>query len=119
MQEFKILSIDSGSRDLETYDPRLDPQKFEVWNEWCVDITVGIGDNHGADFFYFNVCSKEWVNKYLPLWDKYLLIVDDWDMKEIISQINLLIKECTEDTWEKTAKKLSKFMMWEFDDYQP
>ncbi|MGH1601753.1 Imm8 family immunity protein [Campylobacter majalis] len=119
MQEFRILNMDSTYGDLNYYDPRLDPHNFEVWNEWEVLITFTIGYDQGGHLYDLYVCSKEWVDKYMPMWGKFLLIVPDWDIKEIIHQVNLIIKECTADTPEKTFKNLSRYMFWEFDNYQP
>ena len=112
--DWKILYVDSIYGDLETYDPRLDRKHFEIWNEWHILITFTIGDDRGGCQYILWVCSKEYAYKHAPMFGRYLLIVDDWDMEDIIYRVNLIIDDCVKraTTDEQVVNNLSKYMFW-------
>ncbi|MBR1374896.1 MAG: hypothetical protein IJ566_02295 [Cardiobacteriaceae bacterium] len=122
MSKFKIFSYRSIYGDLATYDPRLDPHRFEIYNEWLVPIGFTIGSNEKDDHcFELQVCSAEFIARHTPTWGRFRLILADWDLEEIIYSVEEIIKECCEIIneqhipAEQVYKNLSRYMEWEFE----
>lgn len=115
--KYEVISVSSWDCDPYTFDPSIDPRFSDNPDCWGMLLTFTIGSNGAGDNFDLYVCSRDWISR--PEWVQYTLVDYHWNIKEIIRLVNIKIEECTEDTWEKTAKRLSKYMLWEFDDYQP
>lgn len=111
--KYKILNIEAAN-------PEYDPYTFEPFlesfpEEWEINLTFTIGlNNSEADNFQLLVCSPLAIRP--PQWgNAYVLFLKNWDINNVIRLVNIKIEECSEDTWKKTADKLSTYMKkWEF-----
>lgn len=46
-----------------------------------------------------------------------MLLVREYDLAKITTEINSRIEECTESDRLSSAQKLSRYFAWEFEDY--
>ncbi|MFC0179762.1 immunity 8 family protein [Thorsellia kenyensis] len=113
----KILlkSISSIDHDPRVYLPD-DKNNFRI----VLNLSIGMADSNGADYFDLFVCTPEWLcnNQWVPELMRHTLLVRKYDLDEITETINKYIEICTCDTWTKTAQKLSRYFAWEYEDYQ-
>ena len=116
MHNLKVVFYDFAPYSVdENYDPRLDHRNFQIWNEWCVSVNVGIGSKLTSYHLYrFEVCSPEYICKYAPTWGRSLLIIPDWDIEDINFRVEEAIKKCSAKTLEETFQNLDRYMDWEF-----
>jgi hypothetical protein len=83
----------------------------------AVTASVGWTGAKGGDYFQFEVCSPSWVaaqtlQKGFAF--QRLLVVESWNPEVIHRAISDL---CARD-WAEVASKLSRYSLWEFEDYQ-
>jgi hypothetical protein len=78
-------------------------------------LTVFIGqkDSQASDMFYINVSVG--VSGFIQ--GKYL-ILEKYDWELVVDYITENIRLCSDNDWASVAKKICKFMDWEFDNYQ-
>ena len=109
--KYRILEIEASNPDYDPYN--FEPLLETFPEEWEIDLTFTIGINNSeADNFHLLVCSPLAIRP--PQWgNKYVLFLKNWNINNVI--VNQKIEECSEDSWEETAKKLSIYMKrWEF-----
>lgn len=113
----KVLLKSVGSID---YDPATYlPEESNIFSI-TLNLSIGLADSNGADYFDLLVCTPEWLSKSIwePKLIRHMLIVRKYDLDEIKDTINKCIEKCTCDTWLETAQKLSRYFAWEYEDYQ-
>lgn len=95
-----------------------DPKKFMI----LVQAFVGSEDSEGEDAFTFVVCTPSWIedevreNGYLlPL---FFIVVPEWDYGKVHTVISDLCARIGDGGWDKAARRLSRYALWEFDDYR-
>lgn len=97
----------------------------EIEHNFCilVHLTIGPDDQEGGHNYSFSLCTPTWLDhngqNQGPIWGRHLLIVNQFDPKEIRAAIEKIIAQCRRDDWAETAVVLSRFFAWEFEDYQP
>ncbi len=109
-----LRSISSDTFNIRTWSPE-DAECF------ALDLLLKIGaeGSDGADNFDLKVCSPSWLaqTSWSFRWGRGLLIVAEYDFAAIEKEISAHVAACQGDTWIDIAVKLSRTLMWEFDDY--
>lgn len=87
-----------------------------------LQVMVGPSESSGVESFDFTVCTPRWLQlrhrEQGPVWGRGFLIVDGFHPVEIETEISTLIARCGGNTWEEFATRLSRYLHWEFADYQ-
>jgi hypothetical protein len=111
----KSMWTDSATIDLKNHTPD-DPNCFGLW----IEFRVGIEGQEGADDFKLYVCTPEWIKRKCTtfVWGRHILIASQYNIDLIKKEIEKRIAECKEDDWISSAKKISRFAAWEFEDYE-
>jgi hypothetical protein len=92
---------------------------------FCVLVEVGIGMRAevGEDVFRLYICTPSWLQQQLhgvgTEWGNYHLFVTHWDYKSVHAALSALVASISGQDWTSIAAKLSKWLLWEFDDYTP
>jgi hypothetical protein len=110
-----MKSMSSDEIDIETWKPE-DPTNF------CLDLIMRIGNNTnaGADDFTVFVCTPAWLagSVWSPTWGRGMLIVHTFDADSIKAEIEAYVSSCNASSWTAIAHKLSRNLLWEFEDYR-
>mgnify|MGYP003583171603 FL=1 len=101
--------------DIEIWSPE-DPRDF------CMEIYLRIGgaSSEAADNFDLTVCTPTWLAKATvksPVWGRGLLIVSEYDLDLIRSEVAAYVSKYSGKNWTDLATKLSRSLLWEFEDY--
>jgi hypothetical protein len=111
------------SIDLELLDARSLPSNPE---ECCVVMQADIGPvgEEGADTFNFEVCTPSGLAARLdadgrPYWGRGTLVLRSFSWEAVEAALNQYVRSVSGEDWAEVASKLSRFMLWEFEDYQP
>ncbi len=111
------------SEDLGLIDAKSLPPRPE---HCCVAMYADIGpvDADGGDTFTFEVCTPSGVAARLdrdgrPYWSRGTLIVTAFSWEAVEAALRQYVRSTDGDTWAEVAEKLKRFMVWEFEDYQP
>lgn len=110
----------------------LDIVGHDNWSFWPEDIEyfcvslealVRPTGSEGYEIFKFDVCSPKWfAEKEIPLEPKFVrhwVLINEYDEGKIKGLVKDLIESTSGETWHEVAEKLSRYMFWEFEDYQP
>jgi hypothetical protein len=104
--------------DLVKYSPD-DPDCFSLH----LRVIVGPKDQLGEESFDVEVCTPNWfLHKYgrqNVIIGRHFLIVFEYNFERIRRTIIDFCENCTGDTWEEVALKVSRLGYWEFEDYVP
>jgi len=114
--KIKIKSIDLNN-DISLLDYR--PDRIDDFSI-SITFTIGEEETEGGDLFLVNACAPKWLSKNVNegLWGRHILIVEKYDPHIIASFVNSHIERIEESSWIESAEKISRFMQWEFEDYQ-
>lgn len=104
--------------DLRSYNPGGAP--FSVF----VEAMVGIEGASGEESFGFTVCNPASLESQLAAkadsgWHRALLVVGSYDFERIQSAVRALCDGAEADDWKSVARNLSRYTLWEFEDYDP
>ncbi|WP_082741985.1 immunity 8 family protein [Burkholderia sp. MSMB1072] len=110
-----VKDISNGFFDLKTFVPD-DPHCFDL----LVRICIGRTDTVGADDFYLNICTPEWLAKNIwqPTWGRHMLIVREYNLSVIEKFIGDYVATCQGDKWNAIGERLGRMFAWEFEDYK-
>ena len=104
--------------DLQSYIPK-ESDNFG----FLLELGIGALYKDGSDLFQVMICTPKWFNeKYKQeeiVIGLHFIFMFEYDFKLLYSRILDYIDNIKEDTWEKTALKLSYLASWEFDNYKP
>ena len=111
----EIISLEL-EESFEAYFPT-DPHNFGTW----VRMMIGPENENGADSFDILICTLTWLDNEYPerkmFWGKNMLIVHEFNSREIISYINKYIDNFYASDWQSLALKLCSVGIWEFENY--
>lgn len=109
-----LKGISSDQHNLETWAPE-DPSNFFL----DLILRIGVGEGARADNFTVLVCTPAWLagSVWSPRWGRGSLIVYSYDFGAIRNEIESLIASCVGESWIEIAQKLSRNLLWEFEDY--
>jgi hypothetical protein len=108
----RVLGLDSADVDDLPDDPKC----------CLVAVTARIGPSGGdaGDYFQFLVGTPAGLAKEeFSGWGTALLVVPEFSWGAVESALERLLAQCSAPTWEKVAEALSRYLMWEFENYQP
>jgi len=103
--------------DLESFEPD-DAKNFG----FLLQVMVGPEGGEGEESFDIEICTPSWLEENYGLDDvvigRHHMIVQQYSYKKLIQVISDLLKECSGADWNEAANKISRFGMWEFEDYE-
>jgi hypothetical protein len=114
----ELKSLDWDGHALPDFRPE-DAGRFRV----TVAASIGPAGQDGAELFQFTVCSPQWLaEESLPkgfAFQRHTLLVDRWNPDLVERAIHDLCLRTEGDDWSEIAASLSRFGLWEFEDYRP
>lgn len=113
----EIRSIDLIDYDNWAYWPD-DTDDFYV----AAEALIGPKDSEGAEIFSFEICSPKWFSRHRAnsaIFVRHMIFMNEYDEQAVKNAVVELVKNASGDTWTEVAEKLSRYMFWEFEDYQP
>ncbi len=109
--------ISSDIDDLAAYKPE-SADNFEV----AISIDIGLEGKEGADIFQVSVVTPKWIVNVLKkervFVPRFNLIVSTYDYDSIIKKLDEICKQCSGKDWDECSLRLSKYFMWEYEDYK-
>lgn len=81
-----------------------------------INFNIGINATAGDNFLLHVITPSQQVGSQPA---KYTLVVDHFNIQTILADVQNMLEQCQGNSWEEVAQKLSQFMQWEFDNYQP
>jgi hypothetical protein len=110
----KALWVDSADVALDSYSP-LEADNFSLW----LELRIGLASTDSADDFRLFVCTPDWlkINRAPCHWGRHTLVTQAYDLDGIRAEIQKCIDRCSGKSWAETAKNLSRFFAWEFEDF--
>lgn len=94
------------------------PSNFHV----LLHMRIGPANQDGGHDYSLGVCTPGWLDHNIRnegvTWGRHLLLVNDFDEKEILSSIEKILVQCERPDWAETSVVLARFFAWEFEDYQ-
>jgi hypothetical protein len=110
----ELRGIDAwGLRNPETPD---DPECC------CVLMSAHIGakGSKGSDKFDFTVVTPKYLLECPETrWTRGDLFMPEFSWREVERMVGRLVSSISATSWEEAANKLSKYLIWEFENYQP
>lgn len=91
----------------------------------CVGMAADLGPvgEEGADIFYFEVCTPNALGARLadgrPSWTRGLLLTPAFDWDDVEAALQQYVGSIDGKDWQEVALKLSRFLLWEFEDITP
>jgi hypothetical protein len=88
----------------------------------AADATIGLENEDGGDIFSFEVCTPKWFaqnRSETPIFARHIIFMNEYDEQGFKKIVEDLVARTHGDTWRDVALKLSRYMFWEFEDYQP
>ena len=97
------------------------PEDFEDFG-CTLGLIIGPSNSEGGELFYLTVCSPRWLATACErdgfLWGRHHLILPEYDLKTLTKIVTKFVENCSGESWESVALKLSRLASWEFEDYQ-
>jgi hypothetical protein len=105
--------------DLRVYAPGT--ENFGVF----VQAMIGIAGREGHESFGFTVCNPTWLASQVVAkqegfeWSRAILVLDHYDFTKLETAVRELCSRSENSDWKSIAGFLSRYTLWEFEDYQP
>ncbi|MFN0318406.1 MAG: Imm8 family immunity protein [Burkholderiales bacterium] len=81
---------------------------------------IGTQGEPGADTFNFTVITPAFLAKNPEVrWGHGYLLMPAFSWREVERMVSRLVSGVSVENWEDAAKQLTRYMEWEFDNYQP
>jgi hypothetical protein len=113
----KSMWVDSAAINLKEYWPD-DREYFGLW----IEFRAGPENESSADDFRVFVCTPAWLRNECTrkkgVWGRDILIVGEYDLDTIKTELRLLVENCAGEEWTDVAQKIARFAAWEFENYQ-
>jgi hypothetical protein len=87
----------------------------------AIDMEIGMSDTEGTNMFYVSLATPESLRKHekgLLLVENRTMIVSEYNYQAILDGINKIIKKCNKRSWEESCLALSRYFLWEYEDYK-
>jgi hypothetical protein len=102
--------------DLKSFSPE-DDDCFG----FLLQAMFGPEDGEGEESFDIVVCTPKWLGQLLAkdivLSGRHYLFVKEYNLETIRSFLEQYARQCSGETWQDVAQKLSRIGHWEFEDY--
>lgn len=114
----EIKQIDSTDvPNLENWKPQSNAEVY-----FPLELTIGPAGGTAGELFQLLVATPEALRteQTLPFCfsGRHCLIVKHYDWTLIRDWLRRVVDEVEADTWPQVARRLSRYMKWEFEDYQ-
>src|SRR4051812_21882126 len=99
--------------------PAFAPESAEFG--FLLQLMIGPEDGDGEESFDLVVCTPGWLAQRLvdrPLLGRGYLFVQEYRFQALESYLRRLVEQVEGTSWGEVAGKLSRFALWEFEDYQ-
>lgn len=108
------------SPDLNLGPPQLPEDPEDCWIVMYADL--GLEREEGADTFTFYVCTPRRLNVFVSEHGyelgRGLIIVKEFDWSTVRVAIDRICMACAGPSWEEIVDKLSRYGIWDYEDYQ-
>ena len=87
----------------------------------AAEAMIGPIDEEGADIFSFEICTPRWFAKNKlgsAAFARHVVFVPIYDEQAIKHLVVDTVRRTTGNTWGEIAEKLSRYFLWEFEDYK-
>lgn len=111
----------------EMYSLQLMQKIEDFWpehiNNFGISIRLMIGpeNSKASESFDILVCTPDWIKDQFKeercTWGLHMLIVLEYDLSLIRTEVDRYLARCTGEDWSEVAKKLSRMGAWEFEGY--
>ena len=110
-------ATDTPDGGLASFRPE-DAENFVLW----ITATIGPADGPGEEQFQFRVCTPSWLAAE-PLqkgfaFQRHTLLLERWDPDLVERAIGDLCAHTEGADWSEVGGALSRFGLWEFEDYR-
>jgi hypothetical protein len=104
-----------SSPDLERNVLPPDPESCAV----AINAEIGPREKGGADNFFFTVVTPDQIlsGDGGARWGRGYLVVSRFSWEAVDRTLSKLLLHADRDTWEESARELTKELHWEFDNY--
>jgi Immunity protein 8 len=111
-----LRSLDSA------YSEDIEALKIPEGRSFLIDIsaTIGVDGGTGGDLFNFVVASPDEVAQMAvegPAFLRHVFLTPVFDIAFVRRAVEELCRKCEGIDWTESATKLSRYMHWEFEDY--
>jgi hypothetical protein len=80
---------------------------------------IGEAGKESADQFNFLIVTPLFLLAHPDVqWGKGYLLMPEFSWAEIENRVQQLVSSISADSWDEATNKLSKYLEWEFEDYQ-
>ena len=83
---------------------------------------IGPKGLEGEESFDIQVCTPKWLSEHHEgtdiLLGRHHLIMFEYSYERLVDYISAFCSECSGQTWQEVAAKLSRLGRWEFEDYR-
>ncbi|RYV01200.1 hypothetical protein SOPP22_16735 [Shewanella sp. OPT22] len=112
------LKPEIKSYDCVDYDP-IESHEFDDNFDvtFWMNFTIGLSNSVGGDNFLVRIATYN--NIELTESIDHTILLDEYSFPQVLSEVDDLLSKCQGNNWEEISSKLSKYMHWEFQDYQP
>lgn len=98
------------------------PEQYDYF-ELTINAQIGPVGQPSSDSFEIRVCTPKWLQARCDAGEiisgRHTLIVGEFNFPQIRDYLSALCRRCSGKDWTETAQKLSRYALWEFEDYQP
>jgi hypothetical protein len=107
-----ILNFDCIDHDpIEEWVPE-NPKNVDFW----MNFTIG-PDSRAGDYFQVHVLTEE--NFKATKEKRHAIVIKEYSLDNLLIEIDKILEKCHGSDWEEMSLKLSQYMGWEFENYQP
>jgi len=105
----------------------IDHENWAYWpddiEDFCVASEAMIGPlgEDGAEIFSFEVCTPKWFAKNRlgsAAFARNIVFVSEYDEQAVKDLVYEIARKADGSSWNEVANKLSRYLRWEFEDYQ-
>ena len=105
----------------------IDHENWAYWpddiEDFCVAAEAMIGPlgEDGAEILSFEVCTPKWFAKNRlgsAAFARNIVFVSEYDEQAVKDLVYEIARKADGSSWNEVANKLSRYLRWEFEDYQ-
>ena len=110
------------SLDVECALEEFVPEQADYF-ELTLRAMFGPSGKEASESFQIQVCTPKWLQARCDGGDivdgRHTLIVGEFNFARIHDYLSSLGRRCSGSNWSEVAQKLSRYGLWEFEDYRP
>lgn len=110
------------SLDIECPLQEFVPEQSDYF-ELTIRAMFGPVSEDASESFQIQVCTPKWLQARCDdgeiVGGRHTLIVAEFNFTQIRDYLDALGKRCCGSNWTEIAEKLSRYGLWEFEDYRP